>query len=436
MSESAPLVESKIIKVVFMCVVLFTQIAELLVCPPGSDINPYTWAHGNVRPILVAGMTLQAWSLAALAVTCAIGVVVDRQKRTIRGSVTIWIGLFSISLISLSSISFVSVYFDGLSKIVVPILIYVYVAGWCSIDRRSVLANTLHLINLMTAGQVFICRLFTGNFAALRYYYELPQEYFGYYYHLFAFAGVLGALTLFCLSEIASGRRIVMNLILLVFNLTFIYLSQVRTYLAAMTLSVVAMTLFYIVAPVSRDFAKRMTMLMFAAISSVCIAMVFPDIVGSRWQRADISSGRFERWGSDLAQFQSGSDLQIIFGRGLGYVYHVNEWLFGVSINSLNLAIDSLLDIGVAGLILLGFTWLVIFFDAWKNGVHLLLVGVFVFMSSAAVITNILEFTNVVVICVLVLSYAKFSRKDVPDEDSSAVPAAVSSSSGERLMVG
>lgn len=379
---------------IFLGLLVMLQVSQVLLYPPGSNVSPYYWVTGVLRPTLYAGVTLQTWVFMALAAVCAIGVA--RMPGYSEGLRIGWIGagLFVLTLPALINTISLGRTADGLGKLILPVLVYVYLAPRTRGSGASALRGCITFVNIFSVAQVLMSKLLTGSFSANRYYLELREEYFGYYHHPFALAGVLSVCSILALHEILNGRRRPLNLVLLVCNLWLIYESQVRTYAVALGIALLVAAVGALIA------ARRAQHLWILGLAVVAVLPWIPSLsVGASRVTDDVSSGRLERWTQNLDVYAGQNWIsRILFGGGPGAILDVNQELFERAVSSLNLFIDLMVDYGLLGLLAFLGVWVHIHRHAHARhqGPHAVALGVF--LVSGAFLTNTFEFPAVTIL--------------------------------------
>lgn len=373
-------------------------ISGVFVYPPGSDVSAYAFSQSAVAaPIVVFGQTALAWcSLCLLVVAGCVGLL--RQRRLPR---SLWwaLALAVTYLVARSVLSLTAGggEMDATARLALPLLLFA--ALFASAGRTTVaFERFLVLVNVGLVGQVLLCRLATGTFGANRYYIELTEEFFGYYYHPFAFSGALAVLSVYATSKALARERRGLWLTLLVCNFYLIWNTQVRTFLVAATLGMVTLA-------IQHAFAKGKPLVLAGLVSAAMMLLVVwtPDLISRDRSVSDVSSGRLARWAGDLGGFADrGSDLEVLFGMGPGSIYELNARLFGVRINSLNLAVDTLIDFGVVGVLIMAVCWSLVLSSAKASAPVGMVGALTVFFVTTAMLTSMIDFPLVASLFVVV----------------------------------
>jgi len=402
-TSPSPLVQS------FFVALAFLELSQLFIFPPGTNVGPYVYAQGELVPAQeFLGMTVFSWATLVLAGLCAVGLARVAAEVTFSGIGAVWAAVVVVLVRGLLGVGQGLGALDAAAKLAIPFVVYLFLAGW-TIESRRRLAGILTLVNCFLIAQSVLSKLATGRFSVNTYYLELSEEYFGFFYHPFAFVGSLGICSLVALHQAAAGRRILLNGSLLVTNLWFIYQSQVRTYMLAV---VVALAVSVVLLAVERRRFSLAT-LIGVAVSLVALAVSPLDLAGDR-RVDDISSGRLERWASDLRYlWAEGDGLHILFGGGGGYIQEVNQRLLGTSINSLNFFVDVLADYGAVGVLVVTIAWLALVRRAWFEVGWSFAGGMAVFWLISSFITNVFEFPSVGVLFVVALACPPFVDRPI-----------------------
>lgn len=372
-------------------------ISQVFVFPAGSLVSPWAFATGKLQPNLFLGVTPLTWASLVLALVCGIGALIRGLRD--RRNLPVWSAIVGIAAISAFTASSFSSYLDGVGKLTLPLLVYIYIREYLPLKSGQPAAAWILWINLFVVAQVGVAWIFTGTPGPNTYYHELSREYFGYFYHPFAFSGILSICTLVAIVRLSRRQHAVLHAILIMANLALIVLSQVRTFLLALAAAIGVLAFGLLWRRVKR-------LWLFVATGLVALVAVWLPISGALGERAnlDLSSGRFERWIQNIVVFfTEESPLTILFGGGPGHIYSVNERLFGVYINSLNLVVDLLVDHGVIGCILIAIAWVSIVRQVSGTTDRVYLCAQCTFMFTASMVTNTFSFAAVAVVFVLAL---------------------------------
>ncbi|VEG52326.1 Lipid A core - O-antigen ligase and related enzymes [Mycolicibacterium aurum] len=408
------------------------QLSQILQFPPGSDVSPFTIQTVGLWPNTLAGITVITWAFIILTAVSLPGAI-SRTNDSVEGGLAIWFALVTLSLISLLTTSSANNLVDGVGALAIPVIAYMFLVARIRDAGSDIGTKIIFWVNIFTVGQVGVAYFITGSFGPNRYYRELDQEFFGLFYHPFAFAGILGICTVVAFRHVLGRRQIALNATLVALNVGFIVLSDVRTYILAtavgLAISVLVLTI------------RRRHLALALAIPSLVIAAAVigaGDLIlsGERVTGA-FDSGRFARWQLDLETvWEEAGIVQLYFGGGPQYILELNQSLFGSNINSLNLAIDLLVDFGIVGSILYIFIWILIIRDAARFGDAQVVWPLVGFVVVATMISNIIAFPAVAVLFAVALTSCCQSSSRESNAHSGASSTAVPRGSGEQRMVG
>ncbi len=382
---------------VILGMVWLLALAGAFVYPPGSDVSPYAYSQSSgSSAIHVLGRTSLAWVSILLLVMSA-GAAFVRQREVPPGLLLPLAGTGAFLLVrGAGALAQGDGEVDSVARLLLPFVLFL--ALYTSRDMLAKRSTTLLvLVNLTVLSQALVSKLLTGQFASNRYYIELPEEYFGYYYHPFAFSGALALCALFAVDRALAGDRRVFWTVLAGTNLIFVWNTQVRTYMVAALLGISIL--------IARRLFSSGRIYTLGCFISACVgAMILlgPGLVSSDRDISDPSSGRLDRWVADISAFVSrSSDLEVFTGWGPGAIYRLNGDLFGVSINSLNLAVDTLVDFGVIGLGLVVWAWIAMLRTTRNRPSTPIGAGLAGFFVIASSVTSIIEYPVVVAIFVM-----------------------------------
>lgn len=406
-----------------LCIGLL-QMSQVLILPPGTSASPWDAVTTGLSPQRFGPFTAQEWALAAVALVSVI---------TWAG--TVWTDVFTKVVVACCVLVAVPAIFttvgvlpwaEALGKVLLPLVVYGGIRSFAGPGPR--IPALFLLTNIFVVAQTFVSKMATGEFAANSYYLELDEEYFGYFHHPFAFTGILGVCTIVAVHHIVTVKKISIQALLIPINLWLMYASQVRTFFLALICALAALALALL-------FIYRQVLAYGAVIlvSGALFVLITRGLLVQERNVGDVSSGRFERWIEDLQYFADTSDVvRWLFGGGANFVFDVNDRLSGVSINSLNFFIDSLLNHGVVGLSALVAAWIFVVRDAYRRSPGPYVVAMVVFIATAAVVTSPFEFPALGVLLavglVAVPTIAK-DRADVP------VPGSFELASGRETSV-
>jgi len=372
-------------------------VSQVLIFSPGTDVSPYAFTTNPPLPRTYGGATVQVWAILLLLALCGARFVFSSPR-----SASSAYGWTVAAVVTVSAAGAVTsdnfpVFAEGVGKLVLPLLLFLCFTSLAGPGIDRTLTKLVIVVNLFTVGQAVLARALTGQFAANRYYIELPQEYFGYFYHPFAFAGILGACSIVLINEIRQRRHRFLMTLLVTTNVFFIFQSQVRTYILATAISFI---ISLIGLTVGRRSAKA-TFLIAGVLSLVALSIGSGLVAGSR-NTSDASSGRLDRWALDVSYtWDTASVGQLLFGGGPGYISEINSRLFGVQINSLNALIDVFVDFGLIGLMLVVAAWATLLREHYLRAGNPLVLAVVTLLSVSALVTSPIEFPAVAVMLVV-----------------------------------
>lgn len=392
--------------------IFLLAVSPILIFPPGTDVSPYAAYYGALTPITYGGVTVQVWSILALLTVCGFGLLrVGFRSGSPGVAWTIAAAASAIVGGALTTSDF-ALLAEGIGKLLLPLLIFSFATAIKRSGDHRKFATLALLINIFTLGQAFVCKFATGRFAANTYYIELPEEYFGYFYHPFAFVGVVSACTIVVVNEFVQGRRRPAMALLLVLNFAFIYQTQVRTYILAVAVAL-------LVAFIGTTFGRRspLATIVVAFLLSLLALLLGRNLVAGSRVTSDASSGRLDRWTADIESVWGNAPIhQLILGGGPSSIFELNQQLFGVYINSLNAAIDIFVDYGLLGLLTALTAWALLIRDQYRSTQNPLMLSAAVLLLISATVTSPLEFPVVgVVLVVAMLALDSIGKRPVSD---------------------
>ena len=380
------------------------QASQLVLFAPGTDVSPWAWAQGMLQPFTIAGITVQTWALGALALIIVTGISLAFAAGRTPGSasLTMMAGSTAVLLaytLALGSLT-ANAFFDAFGKLLLPIILFFYLVMHEDERTKTCALVLVMASNIFTIGQVFLCAVVTGSFSAHRYYIQLPAEFFGFYYHPFAFSGVLMVCAIVALRNIGAGWHRRLNVGLFAVDLAFIGLAQVRTFELALALGLLVVIWMSLRRAGHGGAGILFTVV---AVGVACVYLSDSITAGARLAD-DVTSGRLERWRADLQSFYGSASLgDLLFGRGPLGITDLNVRLFNLPINSLNVFVDNLVNIGVLGSLAYVVTWIAVLGSRARKSELPYLIGLTAAMLMAAVVTNVFEFPVVTTIFVISL---------------------------------
>lgn len=369
---------------------------------PGSDVSPYAYTISAISAIRFFGLTLSAFASLALLFYLALSVLFRRKLPT-KDAMTPFLLALLPNLIVFFWTPSVSNSIDSFAKMMTPFAIMLYFTIVVDASRVNVIKKTVEFINILMVLQVIVCKLSYGFTSAYNYYYELEEEFFGYYNHPHSYTSLLWILALYNIYAISRKEHYLLNIILFVTNVSFTYFTGVRTYLVALLggLAYIGIISFM------DNHGKRLRGFV---IVGVALMLVFGSRLienfgaGRTYITFNASSGRLLRWGLDLNYFFTQYSLpQLLFGRGVDSSYIVNKEILGVYINSLNLFIDLLLDYGVIGLVLIVSAYFILFKQCISDSNKLFLIGVMASFFIASMINSAVSYVPTMTMLVAVI---------------------------------
>ncbi len=383
--------------------------SQVLLYPPGTDVSPWAYTVLGTRPTVFLGQTVQTWALVALGLVCIVGLV-RRAERPLPGFSAVLMCGALLSLGTLLRSDSISLALEGLAKLLLPPIVFMYLSPRVRPFPRDSVYSLVLVVNLFVVAQSLLSFVLTGSFAANTYYHELRHEYFGYFHHPFAFAGALGVCSLVVLARILQPRPNVLLLVLLGVNLWLILATQVRTFIVAVLVAVAFALVYWAL------HRKRSAALVFVIGIMAIGAISGVNLPRTDRVTSDLSSGRLERW-TVAVDYVLGSDswLSLLFGGGPETIQRVNQEHFGVYINSLNIAIDVLVDSGLVGIVLFSTVWVIIGRHAFGVGNKGLVLSLCVFMTLASVLSNAYYFPFVATLFAIALAALRSEEFNAPD---------------------
>lgn len=401
--------------------------AQLFIVVQGTDASPYAYKYNLIHIIKYYGLTLSAWVCILAFIYCITMILFNRKivlhKNQYIIAVLIIIFSFSASIVSLSNLL---AEIDNIVKLVFPFIVYIFLVINCKNVCLKSFDNLFGYINLFLLGQVLVCKFLTGRWGVNNYYYEIKNEFFGYYNSPHPFSATLGILCIWCIYCIQQRRKKLFYAVLFILNYCLIFLCSVRSYLLAVTISVVYIVLKSVGSKI--HIPKVIINILFALIGiAIIYVLLFGDVISIRQLAGDISSGRIYRWTQDLHFYIKEIDtVHKIIGSGANTTYSINTKLIGTYINSLNAAIDILIDNGIVGLSLLGYAYWLVFKEGKENYFYYAL---WIYIAVGAGINNLLPYVSVMPLA-MVMAFA-FSqtfntRSEESNENISVTSSAVS----------
>lgn len=386
-------------RIVIYLLIFGMLISQMLMYKPGSIVSPYAYSKGLLQQIEFGGQTLSSWFSIILFLYCIAVFFMKGYSRVSKNDVFI-LGILTLFCVMgvCGSDNIINAVAQGI-KIILPFVVFFVLKN--NYLNKEILNKFLVLSNYVLVIQVLMCKILTGKFAASKYYMEYQEEFFGFYNHPHNFTGLLGILSIWNIYRIYRKENRYISFIILICNIVLMYISGSRSYVVTLIVSITLLAFFsYFVVDLKK--IRNLSTLYFV------IVILFGGILISRFGAnrvvQDISSGRIERWIKDLIYYKEKMPLvEKLIGGGFDFIYVVNQKIFGVYINSLNIFVDYLVNNGIIGLILIigAYTYLFRFFI--KNGNRIFSYIVLLFMLSSSMITNMVLYQVVMVYAVLIL---------------------------------
>ena len=293
------------------------------------------------------------------------------------------------------------------------------------IDRENVrdFKTAITAINIFMIAQVLACKLMYGHFAAYNYYYEMSEEYFGYYNHPHSFTCLLAVLSIWCIYQMNKRQNVPLNIVLFVLNLLLMFISGVRTYFIALIAGLLFVGIYSLMMRSMKNLRK------YVYIAVVLLVIAGPALItsfGSTRVTEDVSSGRMDRWTADISYaINNYSWFDKLFGAGLDASVQANKVLFDVAINSLNVFVDMFMNYGIIGMIMMIIAYSYIFRLTWSKKQKGFQIGMLVFLLTACFINSIVSYITIMSMIVVILYIFKVEG-EMDSEGLSLKSAAVS----------
>lgn len=375
--------------------------SQMIMYPPGSDVSPYAYTKGMLKHITIFGRTYSSWFSMLFAGCCVMALLLNENK-TDRFDITVLTAALIVFAVGiLRSDSILGALSNG-TKFILPFIVYFYIKSRPVIANGKSIENILGFTNIILILQVIISKIFTGSFAASRYYLQMDEEYFGFFNHPHNFTGLLGVCSIWCIYNINNKKNQKQNILLLLCNIVLMYVSGSRSYVYALLA-----TMGYIIfMSFTKSELKSVRKYAYVAIAITVFfgGALLSHLGAGRGTDSANLSGRGERWLGDLAFYATRMDfVKKLLGGGFGYVNDVNKILSGVYINSLNIFIDFLIDTGIVGALLMVFAFGGIFYYFIKQRNRVFSIATAVFFVLASFATNLLDYQMVTIYMILML---------------------------------
>lgn len=413
-------------------IIINLYFSQLFMYYPGTDVSPYAYKINSLSSIKYFGVTLSAMTSIALIIFVVVNILATKRRISKRMALMTVFAVIP-CLVGLLMSGSVAGEIDSMMKLITPFLLCVYLSGKNADNALPVIKKTITAVNVIMICQVLVCKLLTGSFAAYNYYYEMPEEYFGFYNHPHSFTGLLALLSVYNIYLVNRNEQKKLNLCMFVINVLLMWISGVRTYVVALAAALALIGLCVL----KDSNMKHLRKYVYAAILVLCVfggAVI--DKFGSNRIVGDISSGRFTRWTTDIGYFlKDYSAAEIFFGRGIDSICSVNKFIFGVYINSLNMFIDLLLDFGILGMIFIFAAYCLMFRQMWSKNTAGFSLGIIGFFAATAMINSLVSYVTITTMMIIILFVFKTEGEKI-NENIGVEPSAVSRSSGKQRMVG
>ena len=407
---------------IFLAIWIELYIAQLFMYLPGTDVSPYAFAHSKIEAIRVMGLTLSA-AVSIVLVFFIFATFVMRIKKYSKKAIYMMILALIPNLLNLVRSSDLTGNFDTFLKVISPFVICYKIQK--IIDRENVrdFKTAITAINIFMIAQVLACKLMYGHFAAYNYYYEMSEEYFGYYNHPHSFTCLLAVLSIWCIYQMNKRQNVPLNIVLFVLNLLLMFISGVRTYFIALIAGLLFVGIYSLMMRSMKNLRK------YVYIAVVLLVIAGPALItsfGSTRVTEDVSSGRIDRWTADISYaINNYSWFDKLFGAGLDASVQANKVLFDVAINSLNVFIDMFMNYGIIGMIMMIIAYSYIFRLTWSKKQKGFQIGMLVFLLTACFINSIVSYITIMSMIVVILYIFKVEG-EMDSEGLSLKSAAVS----------
>lgn len=388
--------------IVFLLLFSGLFFSQMIMYKAGSNISPYAYTRGLLKPILLFGRTYSSWlSITITAYSLYKMLLSSRNRRLSKQDVIMYTAIFLVFLIGIFSYSSFSSALSEGTKYVLPFLTYGAVKVIDSERFKESTKKLLTFSNIILILQVALSKIITGKFAASTYYLEMQEEYFGFYNHPHGFTGLLGMLTIWCVFNINRRNKVCLYSVLAIINMILMYISGSRSYVYSLLIAVV----YILMTSMVDQKLKRMRKYAFAGlIAALFFGKSFITNLGAHRVTNAVLSGRGLRWVNDLNYFFSEmSWREKLTGGGFGYISDVNQKLSGVYVNSLNIFIDILIDNGIVGVILTMVAYAMLFSFYTKRGNKSFSIMVLFFFVVSSFVTNFITYQVIPITMVLIL---------------------------------
>lgn len=408
----------------FFCLIWgLLYISQFFMYQVGADVSPWAYVTGSLQSIRYFGLTLSAISSGVIVVYILLDCT--RHYHDLRRTPLIALALtMTPSIYGLLLSGSVQSGIDSIIKLGFPFFIFLYISRNGLREKVACFNTTIFVINVIVIIQVVICKLTTGSFSAYTYYYELKEEFLGFFSHPHLFAGLLSLLCIWNIWSIQHKWRPKANAILFLSGIALVVLLGTRTYLVSLGAALLTYTLVWLFHKIKSLKIRAASVILLACL--ILIAASIYLIMGPERVTNDISSGRFERWTADLSYaFNNYSPLEYLFGRGVGASSQINLILFDRSINSLNLIIDLFLDFGVIGMLMMLAAYFLLFSDSFREGITPIQCALTANFVITCLINSVVTY-SVIMSMLVVIQFTAAHWKKGSNEDSCLESPAVS----------
>jgi len=387
----------------FYPLIIMLFIAQLFIIVPGSDIS--SASYGNFNTYKIAGFSTSTLMCMLIIFYCIFNTFIRNRFELKEKHLLLIIIIVLFDILGILTGNELDMQIEMCTKINMPFVVYFYLEYSYPKDKIQKLSQPILISNLILLIQVPLCKLLTGKFAASTFYaYIMKEEYYGYYSSPHAFAAILGVFSLWNLKCINENIHKYVNVLCLLANLLLIFLSGVRTYALAVIITII----FIFITSFGTNKLKRIKRL---AVLSIVLFVIFSKtifqyILTSRFNAAyntvEVTSGRGSRWTIDLDYFMNQTSiLKVVLGNGFQSIYTINSNLIGLNINSLNAIIDTLVDNGIMGLIMIVIIYYIMLKKENIKKNKLIYYGFFIYLSIGLFVNNILPYITVMTTIVI-----------------------------------
>lgn len=400
----------------FFCVIwVLLYVSQLFMYQIGADVSPWAYVTDSLQSIRYFGLTLSAISSGVIVVYVLIDCIHDFRNLTNR-SIIAFILVLIPSVYGLLLSRSIQSGIDSVIKLMFPFLILLFLNRNKIKEETSTLNSTIFVINIIVILQIIICKMTTGSFSAYTYYYELEEEFLGFFSHPHLLAGLLSLLCIWNIWSIQHKWKSKANAVLFLTGITLIVLLGTRTYLVSLGAALFVYAIVHLFHKIK--LIKFRILCVISLICFVLVAVIIYVAIGPERITDDVSSGRFERWAADLSYaINNYSPLEIMFGRGVDASYDINLTLFNRSINSLNLVIDLFIDYGAIGMTMILAAYVLLFREAFLEGATPIQCALAVSFVVTSLINSVVSY-SVIMSMLVVIQFVAAHWKKGSNEDS------------------